>query len=106
MVELHAGGVNDFVQSVAPLQPGDEGKNLVCRAHLETAGAAIVAVGVEVDRGGGDAATLFGVIKNFVLRHGQHSTGSYLDTGGGAAELKPFFVVGDKFPQAILCSCL
>ena len=74
MFLFELGGVNDLVQPEASLEPGQQGKDFVGRSHLEPTGATVGAVSVEVHRGRSDAAAVFGVVEDLVLRHGQDPT--------------------------------
>ena len=84
------------------MKPGDQREDLVGRAHLEPTRAAVITIGVEVHRGGGDSSAVFGVIKDFVLSHGEDPPGAHLHTAAGAAELKTLLIVGNELPNAVL----
>ena len=84
------------------MKPGDQREDLVGRAHLEPTRAAVITIGVEVHRGGGDSSAVFGVIKDFVLSHGEDPPGAHLHTAAGAAELKTLLIVGNELPDAVL----
>ena len=102
MLELLAGRIHHLVESITALQPRNESKNLVGRADLETAGAAVGSISVEIHGGGFESSPLFGVIEDFVLGHGENSPGGDFDAGGGASELEALFVVRHQLPYAIL----
>ncbi len=106
MVQLKLRRVDNLVKAEASLQPREQGKDLVGRTHLETARAAIGTVGVEVHRGGSNAAAFFGVVEDLILRHGQNSAGLHFDTDRGASQFEGVDVVGHEFPDLVLGNLL
>ncbi|CAB4594856.1 unannotated protein [freshwater metagenome] len=93
--------IDEFVEAVARLEPGDERKNLVCRTRLEAARTAVRPVGGEVDSCGVNPTALLRVVEDLVLCHGEDSAGTHFHRHCCGTQLRGLNVVRDR-PRLIL----